>query len=74
MRTEVFTGTKAEIANSILRLHGEVREAIVVIDEPSSATPPMSQDDFFAEMDSFTVKAGGADYSRESIYEHADDE
>ena len=47
---------------------GVIREVIVFVEEPSDSIPTPSEEDFFAEMEPFMVKVGGADYSRESIY------
>lgn len=38
------------------------------MEEPPNGAPETLAEDIFAEMESFTVKAGGADYSRESLY------
>jgi hypothetical protein len=67
MNAQVLLGSKREIAERVMQIPGEVREAIVFVEEASdaSATPGA---DIFAEMEPFTVTAGGADYSRESIY------
>ncbi len=68
MKAQVVVGGKSEIAEAVARINGEVREAIVFFEEPMSAAPEASQEDIFAEMEPFTVAAGGADYSRQSIY------
>ncbi len=34
MKTEVLRGSKQEIAESVVRISGEVREAIVFVEEP----------------------------------------
>jgi hypothetical protein len=65
MKAHVLTGTKREIAETVARLEGEIREVIVFVDEPSDSIP---EEDIFAEMEPFTVKVGGADCSRESLY------
>ncbi|MCI0681545.1 MAG: hypothetical protein L0Y71_05540 [Gemmataceae bacterium] len=52
-----------------MRTHNlEIREVIAVIDEPSNSSPQSPAEDIFAEMEPFTVKAGGADYSRQTLY------
>ncbi len=68
MKTQILTGSKSEIAESIARIEGEVREVIVFVEEPvdSTAQPPVD-DDIFAEMEPYTVNVGGADYSRQAI-------
>lgn len=68
MKAEVLKGSKQEIAEHVVRIRGEVREAIVFVEEPSDAAAPPVGEDIFAEMEPFTVKAGGADYSREALY------
>ena len=67
MKAHILTGSKTEIAETFARIEGVVREVIVFVEELSDSIPP-SVEDFFAEMDPFTVKVGGADYSLESIY------
>ena len=68
MKAYVFTGSKGEIAENVARIDGVIREVIVFVEEPSDSIPLLSLEDFFAEMEPYTVKVGGADYSRESIY------
>ena len=67
MNAQVLRGSKQEIAESLTRIVGEVREAIVFIDEESDASVDAGED-IFAEMEPFTSSAGGADYTREAIY------
>jgi hypothetical protein len=71
MKTHVLKGSKQEIAQRIAQLSGEVREAIVFVDEPNpaehgAATPDTS--DIFAEMRPFMVDVPDVDDSREAIY------
>lgn len=68
MKAHVLTGSKNEIAESMTRIECEIREVIVLVEEPASAFPVQAEEGIFAEMEAFTVKAGGADYSRESLY------
>ena len=69
MRAQVIQGSKQEIAAAVIAIAGEVREAIVFVEEPSDAPEVQVGEDIFAEMEPFTVKVGeGADYSREAIY------
>jgi hypothetical protein len=74
MKAHVLRGSKQQIAEGVVRIGGEVREAIVFVEEPanSAASPPV--EDIFAEMGPFTVKAGGADYSRQAVYTRAEGE
>jgi len=62
----VLTGSKQEIAENLARLSGEVREAIVFVDE--SAPAASEAVDIFAEMHAFMVDACAVDDSREAIY------
>jgi hypothetical protein len=68
MKAQVLKGSKQEIAETVVRISGDVREAVVFIDEPSDSQTESSEKDVFAEMEPFTVSAGGADYSREALY------
>lgn len=77
MHAHVLTGSKQEIAENLTRLTGEVREAIVFIDEPvpaSSGRPATDAEDIFAEMRPLMVETPGVDDSRESIYAPMDGE
>ena len=74
MTAHILTGSRTEIAATMARLEGEIREAIVFVDEPPSSDFAASGEDIFAEMEPFTVKAGGADYSRQSLYERMEGE
>ena len=73
MKPHVLTGSKQEIADTLLRTSGEVREAIIFVDEPSGSDPDMPAD-VFAEMESFLANAGDANYSRDALYGPADGE
>ena len=68
MKAQVLKGSKRQIAETVVRISGEVREAIVFVEEQSEVPESGSGEDIFAEMEAFTVKAGGADYSREALY------
>jgi dTDP-4-dehydrorhamnose reductase len=68
MKTHILTGSKAEIADALARIEGEIREVVVVVEEPLDSTVPATVEDMFAEMEPYTVKAGGVDCSREAIY------
>ncbi len=74
MKAQVVKGSKQEIAETVVRIDGEVREAIVFVEEPSDQAQAPSGEDIFAEMEPFVVKVGGADYSRETIYTRMDRE
>jgi hypothetical protein len=74
MKTQVLRGSKQEIAESLVRLTGEVREAIVFLEEarPDATEPGAGEgDDLFAEMRPFMVDVAAVDDSREAIYTRA---
>lgn len=73
MVVRVLKGSKREIAEGVAGMVGEVREAIVFIEETSEPVPPTAAD-VFAEMEPFSVSAGGADYTREGLYSRTDGE
>jgi len=72
MSARILRGTKQEIADHLTRLSGEVREAIVFVDDTAPHEPaangPAEADDIFAEMRPFMVEGEGLDDSREAIY------
>ncbi len=70
MTVRVLTGSKQEIAQKVAGLEGEVREAIVFIEEPAPAPTAKDQnvEDIFAEMEPYMVNVKDVDYSRETIY------
>jgi hypothetical protein len=71
MKAHVLKGSKHDIAESLARIRGEVREAIVFVDEPASATPATGAhdtEDIFAETLPFMVDIPNLDDSREAIY------
>ena len=73
MNVHVLRGSKQEIAEGVARIQGEIREAIVFIEGPSDA-PARQGEDIFAEMDPFLANAGGADYSRDTLYSRSEGE
>jgi hypothetical protein len=73
MSAQILRGSKREIAESVARIPGEVREAIVFVEEPLDLTQESPQE-LFASMEPFTTRAGGADYSREALYSRMEDE
>jgi hypothetical protein len=72
----VLRGSKQEIAAAVTRISGEVREAIVFVDEPAppSGAPVLDAGDIFAEMGPLMVDVPGVDDSREAIYSPLDGE
>lgn len=71
MKTFVLTGTKYEIAEKLTGFPGEIREAIVFVEEP---VPTDSVDDIFGEMEPYTVQVTGVDDSRAAVYERMEGE
>jgi hypothetical protein len=71
MKTHILRGSKQDIAERLVRISGEVREAIVFEDEPVPArtdAAPREAEDIFAEMAPFMVDSPDVDDSREGIY------
>jgi hypothetical protein len=71
MKTLVLRGSKQEIAEKLRKISGEVREAVVFLEEPhAAAREPRTVDekDIFAEMSAFMVEVPSVDDSREAIY------
>ena len=44
-----------------MAIPGEIRQVVVFVEEPSDRAQEVTGEDIFAEMEPFTVKAGGAD-------------
>jgi hypothetical protein len=81
MTTRVLTGSKQEIARKVADLEGDVRQAIVFIEEPgttpAAGTPlpvPATVEEMFAEMEPYMSQAVDVDDSREAIYERQEGE
>lgn len=69
MQAHVLRGTKQKIADDLARMPGEVREAIVFVEDPASAEARMSdREDIFAEMRPYMVDVEDLDDSREAAY------
>jgi hypothetical protein len=73
MTAHVLTGSKQEIAQKVASLDGEVREAIVFIEESADARPSGGEgdenaEDVFAEMEPYVVHVRDVDDSREALY------
>jgi hypothetical protein len=71
MTARVLTGSKHEIAQQVANLEGEVREAVVFIEEPTAvAAQRMSGtvEELFAEMRPYESNAPDIDDSREAIH------
>ena len=67
MSAQVLQGSKQEIAEKILQISGDVREVIVIVEEPVPI-PPAPDEDIFAEMEPYMSNAADADCSREAVY------
>jgi hypothetical protein len=75
MQAHVLRGTKQQIAENLARMPGEVREAIVFVEEPAPAEARMSdREDIFVEMRPYMVDIGDLDDSREAAYTHGEGE
>lgn len=75
MQAHVLRGTKQQIAENLARIPGEVREAIVFVEEPAQAearTPERA--DIFAEMRPYMVDVEDLDDTREAVYTRGDGE
>jgi hypothetical protein len=76
MQAHVLRGTKQQIAEDLARMSGEVREAIVFVEEPAPAEVrmPDREEDIFAEMRPHMVQVEDPDDSREAVYTRGDGE
>jgi hypothetical protein len=79
MTARVLTGSKQEIAQKVANLEGDVREAIVFVEESTHLRPPNGDGaedaaDIFAEMAPYMVHVAGVDDSREALYTRQEDE
>ena len=69
MQAHVLRGTKQQIAENLARMTGEVREAIVFVEEPPPAELRMLDgEDIFAEMRTYMVDVEDLDDTREAVY------
>ena len=75
MQAHVLRGTKQQIAEDLARMPGEVREAIVFVEEsvPTGARMPEGED-LFAEMRPYMVDVQDLDDTREAIYRRGEGE
>jgi hypothetical protein len=64
MKAHVLVGSKSEIAETVARMDGVVREAIVFVEGATELSSAPSEGDIFGEMEPFTVRVAGADDSR----------
>ena len=71
MKAHVLRGSKQEIVESLSRISGEVREAIVFEEEPApkvNGAPTADAEDIFAEMRPYMLDVQDVDDSRGAIY------
>ncbi len=73
MFAKVLQGSKQEIAEKITQIPGEIREVIVVVEDPV-VIPLAPGEDIFAEMEPYMAHVGDADFSREAIYSRMEGE
>ncbi|HEX3553911.1 MAG TPA: hypothetical protein VIA62_11860 [Thermoanaerobaculia bacterium] len=73
MQAHVLRGTKQQIAENLARMPGEVREAIIFVEEPAAAQIP-DRDDIFAEMRPYMVDVEDLDDAREAVYTRGEGE
>jgi len=75
MQAHVLRGTKQQIAENLARMPGEVREAIVFVEEPAQAKARMpDREDIFAEMRPYMVDVEDLDDTREAVYTRGEGE
>lgn len=71
MTTRIVTGSKQEIARQVAAMEGNVREAIVFVEEVAigpAGPVPATVDEMFKEMEPFSSQAEAPDFTRESVY------
>ena len=82
MVARVLTGSKQEIARKVVDLEGEVREAVVFVEESTGLGSGCGGDggstqdaaDIFVEMQPHMVHVQDVDDSREALYSRQDGE
>ncbi|HSS77706.1 MAG TPA: hypothetical protein VLV54_13295 [Thermoanaerobaculia bacterium] len=75
MQAHVLRGTKQQIAENLAQMPGEVREAIVFVEEPAQAEARMpAGEDIFAEMRPYMVTVEDLDDTREAVYTRGEGE
>ena len=71
MAAHVLRGTKQQFVHDLAQMPGEVREAIVFVEETApivSGAPTHEGEDIFAKVRPFMVDVEHVDDSRETIY------
>jgi len=75
VQAHVLRGTKQQIAEDLAQMSGEVREAIVFVEEPAPAEARMPErEDIFAEMRPYMVSVEDLDDAREAVYTRGEGE
>jgi hypothetical protein len=75
MQAHVLRGPKQQIAENLARMSGEVREAIVFVEEPAPPEARMPDgEDIFAEMRPYMVSVEDLDDAREAVYTRGEGE
>lgn len=75
MQAHVLKGTKQQIAENLAQMPGEVREAIIFVEEPTPAEVRMpDREDIFAEMRPYMVSVEDLDDARETVYTRGESE
>lgn len=68
MKAQILRGSKEEIAREVSRMAGNIREAIVFVDEAALSEEVAPAENDFAAMQPYMVHVEKTDYSREMIY------
>ncbi len=75
MQAHVLRGTKQQIAEDLAQMPGEVREAIVFVEEPAPREAQIpDREDIFAEMRPYMVSVEDLDDAREAVYTRGEGE
>ena len=75
MQAHVLRGTKQQLAENLAQMPGEVREAIVFVEEPAQAEARMpAGEDIFAEMRPYMMTVEDLDDTREAVYTRGEGE
>ena len=77
MTVRLLTGSKQQIAQQVVSLVGEVRQALVFVEEPiDAATQPVPEtvEGLFKEMEPYSADVKHFDDSREAIYQRTEGE
>ena len=62
MKAQIQERSKQEIAEAAVRIKGELREAIILVEDPEEQVPPpVPGEDILDEMEPYTAKVGNAE-------------